>query len=132
MEITNSKLNKHSHRKGKECHEIGGIQGASTILVMFYFLSGVVSIWIFIILVSIHSFICLRCSLIHVYIIGKMCTGKRQQVKGREDGRKVGERDQRGREKRLRSQEKHLFHTSAQVLVSVSLGFKSQLKHLVA
>lgn len=52
MEITDSKLNKHRwERKRKSSGRYN--QGTSTELVMFYYLSSVVSIWMFILFIFI-------------------------------------------------------------------------------
>lgn len=75
------------------------IQGASVLLVMFYYLSGMVSVCLFISLCPVFG--CLKCSLIDVYIEGKVSTGKKKNVKGMKDGRDVGETEQRGGEKKL-------------------------------
>lgn len=56
------------------------IQGASVLLVMFYYLSGMVSVCLFISLCPVFG--CLKCSLIDVYIEGKVSTGKKKNVKG--------------------------------------------------
>lgn len=53
------------------------------------------NMWMFINLYVI--FICLTYSLIPVYIIGKMCTGKGENAKGKKVGREVGEGEQRER-----------------------------------
>lgn len=95
MEITDKKLNKHRCRKGKESHWGGGNEGASTVLVILLKWYDEYMDVYFISLYTIS--ICLKCLLMHVYVVENMCIGERKNVKERE-GRL--ERDHKGERRR--------------------------------
>lgn len=95
MEIIDRKLTTHRCRKGKESHQ-GGVMGGfnCTGNVLLPKWCGEYMNAYFISLYTI--FICLKCVLMRVYIIGKMCTGERKNVKEREGRLERGQQGERG------------------------------------